>query len=140
MSIQEEISSNINDANIQYYVYLSKVASIQPYVSEHGTLKTEESDINRKLQELDRIEDTYDREFLDRKNNTKKVGLVSKLGLVTTQDWVLALFFLSYVIFTIALFITIVKGAQNKIKAIIFVFCLTGVLGMVLTTMVRRYA
>lgn len=136
----ESVQTLLDNLKQLHPVYLYNLPNIASYESEGNTLAIEAEGINRKLQEFDRIEDTYDREFIDRKKNPTQFGLISNTGLLTTQDWILAFFFISYAIFTVLLFITIIINAEKKLKAAVFVFCVTGVLGILITSMILRYA
>lgn len=140
MSVQENIKSNLLGIQYIYATYLHNLPNIAPYQTESDTLALELSEVNRKLQELDRVEEVYDREFLDRKKNPTSFGLFSRYGLQTTQDWVLAYFFLSYVFFSVIFFITLLMNARNMLKASIFAFCVVGTIGALITTMITRYA
>ena len=140
MSIQANITSNLSTLPNLYSVYSYAKPNLASYQSMSESLNKELSEINRKLQEFDRVEEVYDREFLDRKMNPPTIGLFSKYGLITTQDWVLAMFFLSYVAFSILFCITSLIGIKDKIQAGIFVFCITGVGGVLITSLIIRYA
>ena len=138
--IRSSIQTNLLGIQYVYGTYMNNLPNITPYQQESETLALEVSELDRKLQELDRIEEVYDREFLDRKKNPSSFGLLSKVGLQTTQDWVLAFFFLSYIIFSVLFIVMIVIGAENKTKGGIFAFCVTGVFGVLITLMISRYA
>ena len=138
--IRSSIQTNLLGIQYVYGTYLNNLPNITPYQQESETLAIEVSELDRKLQELDRIEEVYDREFIDRKKNPSSFGLLSKVGLQTTQDWVLAFFFLSYIIFSILFIVMIVMGAEKKMKGLIFAFCVTGVSGVLITLMISRYA
>lgn len=144
MSTNDDITAEIQGSliGLQYtfVVYTANLPNMAPYKAENSALLEEASELDRKLQEYDRIENAYDREFMDRKNNPVSRGFFTNIGLLTTQDWVLAFFFLSYVIFSIVIFIKIVFKADDKPKASIFVFIITVVLGITMTSIISTYA
>ena len=140
MGIQEDITATLSTLPNLYSIYSYVKPNLASYQVMYNTLNSELSDINRKLQEFDRIEEVYDREFLDRKTNPPTIGLLSKYGLITTQDWVLAMFFLSYIVFCILFCITSILEVKYKIQASIFLFSITGFGGVIISSLIMRYA
>jgi len=138
--ITAEIQSSLTDLQYIFVVYLANLPNMASYKAESTALLEEASELDRQLQEYDRIENAYDREFMDRKNNPVSRGFFTNMGLLTTQDWVLAFFFLSYIIFSIVIFIKIVLNAGDKMKASAFVFVITCVLGITMTSIISTYA
>jgi hypothetical protein len=138
--IQTEIEASIVELQDLYPNYLSNIQNKIPNQLARNTLTSELSDTNRALEEYDRVEEVYDREFIDRTENPPSVGLFSNLGLITTQDWVLAYFYISYILFSILFFIVTIKSVKHKMPAAIFILFITFIVGVLITTMITKFA
>jgi|UniRef100_A0A6C0K467 hypothetical protein len=79
-------------------------------------LRIKLQDINDKITLAEIEEETYNETYLNLKKNPTTYGLFSKVGLRTTQDWVLAYFFFSYIILSTFIIIVAIKKSVNKIK------------------------
>jgi Flp pilus assembly protein TadB len=113
----ENITSLLIGLPNQYSMYSSQSLSTGSYSKESANLQEQIQDLNLKIQDLDRQEETYDREFLDRKNNPPTVGLFNKMGLRTTEDWVIAYFFFSYFVFVLLCLINVLIYSTKKVFA-----------------------
>ena len=89
---------------------------------------------------IDSQEETYNEMYLNAKENPTNFGLFSKLGLRTTQDWVIAYFFFSYILFSIFTMITVIKQSEQKTMAGLAVFGITFVIGVFATVSLAAYA
>jgi len=98
------------------------------------------TDINGQISILDGQEETYNQNYMDAKENPQGVGLFSKVGLRTTQDWVLAYFYFSYICFSILLFLTVVKNSENKSSAAFSTFSMILLVGIITTAFILSYA
>jgi len=94
--------------------------------------------LNRKVVELNDMitlaeieEETSNEMYLSSKQNPGKYGLFSAVGLRTTQDWILAYFFFSYVTFSVLLVLSTLRTVENKMSALL-VFGGMGLLGVIL--------
>jgi len=96
--------------------------------------------LNLQIQDLERQQQVYDREFLDRKGNPSKLGIFARLGLRTTEDWVLAFFFFSYILFFTMILIAGLMYSQKKMfyASIIISFAL--LFGFLTLFLMYRYA
>jgi hypothetical protein len=88
---------------------------------------------------LDGEEQTYDEMYKNAAVNPRGFGLFSKLGLRTTQDWVLAYFYFSYTVFSILLLLVFVKISENKVSAAVFVFGVCLSMGVISTMAIISY-
>jgi len=91
------------------------------------------NDLKGEISILDSQEETYNQMYLNAKENPTNFSLFSKLGVRTTQDWVLAYFFFSYVLFSVFLIITVIKQSEQKTMMGLSVFCVTFVIGVLAT-------
>jgi hypothetical protein len=101
--------------------------------------------LNDKIKLAQTEEETYNEIYLNNKQNPVKFGLFSNFGLRTTQDWILAYFYFSYIVFTILLIISGIRGAdpRQKISTISIVIPLLGFtlfMGIVFTVAILNFA
>jgi len=108
--------------------------------SKSESLDEEVIDLKGKISELDGKEETYNQYYLNAKENPKSYGLFGSLGLRTVQDWVLAYFFFSYVLFAFLLLVMAVKMSQTKWTAAIVVLSVSSLIGIILTVLLKYYA
>jgi hypothetical protein len=105
------------------------------------------ADLNRQLTMLnDKIslaqteEETYNEVYLNNQRNPKAFGLFSKWGLRTTQDWMFAYFYFSYIVFSVVLLGVSIKYSQNHLLTFTAVSGVLLFMGVMLTLMLFAYA
>ena len=99
----------------KYFYYKSRGSTNDPDHLLEQTLKKELDILKDKINLAEIEEETYDEMYLNAKKNPVTYGLFSKVGLQTTQDWVLGYFLFSYVIISIFIILTALKVSVNKI-------------------------
>jgi hypothetical protein len=124
----------------QYSIYSAQSSNSGSYMADSRNIDNNIQALNLQLQDLDRQEQTYDREFLDRKNNPSKKGFFHKIGLRTTEDFVLAYFFFSYVMFFLILFIMIQFYSTTRVYASALVVAAGLIFGFLTLYLMYRYA
>jgi hypothetical protein len=95
--------------------------------------------LNGQISQLDGKEEMYNQYYLNAKENPKSSGLFSRLGLRTIQDWVLAYFFFSYVVFAFLLILTVTKYALNKGVAALTIFSIALAIGTLMSVLLTYY-
>ena len=123
-----------------YSSYSQQASSISSYLPESDNLDRQIQKQNLQLQDLTRQEETYDREFLDRKQNPSNTGIFYRIGLRTTEDWVFAYFFFSYMIFVLILLLYVLRHSTKKIYAAAAVTGIGTLFGILSTFLLYRYA
>jgi hypothetical protein len=115
-------------------------------VSQRGDVNLVKSTLDAEKQNiLDQItlaeieEETYNEMYLNNKKNPNTYGLFSKIGLQTTQDWVLAYFFFSYIVFGILVLLTILKTSVNKSSTILTGSGILIIVGIVFYVIILNY-
>jgi len=84
-------------------------------------------------------EETYNEMYLNSKKNPSTFGLFSKVGLRNTQDWVLAYFFFSFVVFSVFLMWDAIKApGGNVMKGFMWGSIMLG-LGVMATIAIISY-
>jgi hypothetical protein len=91
--------------------------------------------LKTKIRQGQAEEETYNEMYLDNKKNPKTFGLFGKLGLRTTQDWVFALFYFSYTVFSISLILYFLP--YSKDQTMLFLLFMVG---FMITIMLFNYA
>ena len=69
---------------------------------QQGDLNTKLVTLKAKLASVQRVSDTYDREYLDRMAD-RKISFWQLRGITTLQDWILFFFFLLYAIVSVGI-------------------------------------
>lgn len=96
--------------------------------------------LKTKIRKAEAEEETYNEMYLDNKKNPKTFGLFGKLGLRTTQDWVFALFYFSYILFSISLILYFLPHSKEKMRLFLTMFFILFVVGFMITVMLVNYA
>jgi hypothetical protein len=76
-------------------------------------------------------EETHNEMYLNTKKRPGTYGLFSKVGLQTTQDWVLAYFFFSYIALSVLILLTILQTSVNKMMTVLSVAGVLFAIGLV---------
>lgn len=95
-------------------------------------LKTQKQTILDKITLAEIEEETHNEMYLNTKKNPGAYGLFSKVGLQTTQDWVLAYFFFSYVVLSLLIILTATMASMNKLLTFISMTGVLAAIGVVL--------
>jgi len=135
MSDQELINLFTN-----YQISLGGSSHPSVYANKKGEMQGQIKDLRGEINILEGKRETYNEIYMNAKKNPSKFGLFSGLGLQTTQDWVLAYFYFSYILFSILLISIFMKISQTKTTAAAFIFTLTLAVGVLSTIAILSYA
>lgn len=106
-----------------------------------NALQAQQTALRSELVNIQKSADTYDREFLDRRANGEgTLGPLAIRGFSTTQDFVLAGFFVSYVLASLSLLIYIVYSSNQKGLMALLVLFMSVVFGVFISLTIIRYA
>ena len=112
----------------------SLTAQRQGLLTERAKLETVVADKERTLRELNRMEETYDAEFMEGfQNPGGRRGNITIAGLPTTQDKVIAFFYLSYVLFSIAVTLYFIRVSTQKVLAGVFILIILVAVGIMVS-------
>ena len=139
-SINDIITSYLVDLPNKYSTFSMQTSSSNTVLSDSTELDRQVQDLNLQIQKLNRQEETYDREFLDRKNNPAERGLFYKIGLRTTEDWVIAYFLFSYLIFFLLALLYVLIYSTKKVIGAALVVAFTLLFGFISLLLLHRYA
>jgi hypothetical protein len=140
-TLQASITDKLITMGSLYTTYTSTSRINQPQTASDATdYKNQIAQLNLQIQDLERQQNVYDREFLDRTRNPPKPGMFASLGLRTTEDWVLAFFFLSYILFFTMILITGLIYSQQKMFYSAVVVGSALIFGFLTLLLIYRYA
>ena len=106
--------ADLLNAATKYFYYKSRGSSNDPDNLLKEDLTTQLNELKDKITLAEIEEETYDEMYLNAKKNPGEYGLFSKVGLRTTQDWVLAYFFFAFSVFSLFVILTALKMSVNK--------------------------
>jgi len=106
--------ADLLNAATKYFYYKSRGSSNDPDNVLKEDLTGQLNDLKDKITLAEIEEETYDEMYLNSKKNPGDYGLFSKVGLRTTQDWVLAYFFFAFSVFSLFVILTALKMSVNK--------------------------
>ncbi len=103
--------------------------------------ETQVVDLRAQLAQLKKTADTYDREFLDR-SESGGAGLTMwrRWGLSTLQDWVLAAFFFTYFLLSIAGVVVAATTSKSPLTAAFIAILLAFTFGVMISSVILRFA
>ena len=131
----------INDINRMQTTLKSQRSLAALYGSSMQNAPQALQGLRNHLNQLNKSEETFNQEYLDRKKVAVPPTFFEKLGIRTLQDWVLLGFFTSYAILAlvVSLYITRFAG-ENRLPVLAVVAVLAVTLGMIIATIIVRMA
>ena len=119
--------------------YLSLQQSSTSLTSQNSTLAAELTQLKAKLAGIQKQNETYDREFLDRSAGKKNYGMFRRNGITTLQDWILFLFFVGYaLICLIVLLYYILNNPFNSYYVVMGITVCT-IFGIMMSAVIIRF-
>jgi len=138
-----DLSTNTNsllaDTATRFQQYMDLKSQRQTIIDQNTQVQATMHDRQQILNELNRMEQTYDEDYLERKAAPPQRSIMTILGLKTTQDKAIALFYLAYVLFSIAFTLYIVRLSTKKIIAGSFILLILTGVGILLTLGLVNY-
>jgi len=119
--------------------YIATTSTVQPALENQAQLEGQVRDRIHRLRELNQLDETYTQTYLNFKASPPKKGLFYRYGLYTVQDWTLAMFYLSYIVFSITILLFTFINSYQKIFATAMVFTLLCIFGLISTSMIVSY-
>ena len=119
--------------------YIAAKNNVQPLLEQKSKLENDARDRVHRLNELNQLDETYTKTYLDFKENPPSGGIFAKYGLRSTQDWVIALFYLSLVVFSIIILLYTFVKSTKKIFAAATVFTVLCIFTLIITTFIAYY-
>jgi phage terminase large subunit-like protein len=131
--------AELQNTQTTFDTYIAAKTNVQPLIDQNLEIEGDLRDLQHRLNELNQLDDTYTQTYLDFKANPPKKSFFSGLGLRTTQDWAIAIFYFSYLIFSAIILMYAFVNSVQKIYAFFFVFTLLSVFLLISTTMLMYY-
>jgi hypothetical protein len=124
------VESNVLELNDLVNTFVNKTKVTDSLIKEVNNIKENIGEEENRIETADEAAATYDREFLDRKADFPNPFVKNKL--YTVQDFTLFFFMVSFIIFSLALSLTL--GPSRKV--------LSGmaILSIVVFGLIMRYA
>lgn len=104
---------------------------------EKGALDKQHAEKLLVLRELNRKEDTLDKQYLDQRSNPAPTTFFRRLGLGTTQDWALALFFFAYGFLSLMTILLLIRLSSQPVRMGSMGVLLFLLLGFIISLMIR---
>jgi hypothetical protein len=133
------IGAQLQSAQTAFDAYIAAKTNVQPFLDQQTKLTNAARDSVHRLNELNQLDETYTKTYLDFKENPPSGGIFAKHGLRTTQDWVIALFYLSLVVFSIVILLYAFVKSTQKIFAVATIFTLLAIFALVVTNFIAYY-
>ena len=133
--------NQINQFNSMFSTLNSQRALAELYGKSSQNAPEVLQSLRNHLNQLNKSEETYNQEYLDRKKILVPPTFFEKMGVRTLQDWVLLGFFTAYTILAIVftLFITQFAGSSRP-TALAVVTVMAVAVGMMIATIIVRMA
>lgn len=125
----------INKLQSDLTAYKLATTNTQGLAGQQGALSAEVHDLNLRMKELDRVEQTYEKEYLDNRDHPAKKS--KQFGSV--QDFTLAAFCFSYIFFSIVFILYAMMHSQSKFSTFVGALTMCGLVGTLIVTAIIRF-
>lgn len=98
--------------------------------AQKDALTADVRDLELRMKELERVEQTYEKEYLDKKHYPAKKGLLYRLGLHSVQDFTIAAFCMSYLFFAIVMILYAMIVSTSKFTTFFIMLFTMIILGL----------
>ena len=129
----------VQSAKANYDTLRTAQAAQSGLLAQKDALEAKVRGQQKLLQEVSRIEETYDKDYLDRKRAGPRTSAFGKIGMANTQDWAIFLYFLSYGLFSAAILVYATYLSTRKIATFLFFGILMLIFGLFSLLMIRYY-
>ena len=133
------INPQLQSTQTLFDSYIATASTMQPALDNQAQLEGQVRDGIHRLRELNQLDETYTQTYLNFKASPPKKGIFYRYGLYTVQDWTLAMFYLSYVVFSVIILLFTFTKSYQKILATAMVFTGLCIFGLISTTMIVSY-
>jgi len=118
--------------------YMQTMRASASLGDQSSGLQDQVRNLEAKHASLEKVADTYDREFLDRPRIASTFW--TRRGFQTFQDWLLAAFFLVYAVICLGILGYTVLYSTKKVQGAALVVAVSVVLGVMITGVISRLA
>jgi len=133
------INPQLQTAQTLFDSYIASASTVQPALEHQNQLEGQVRDAIHRLKELNQLDETYTQTYLNFKASPPAKGIFYRYGLYTVQDWTIALFYLSYLVFSVIILLYTFVNSYKKIFAVSIVFTVLCIFGLISTSMLMAY-
>jgi len=119
--------------------YLTLQQSSTSLTSQNNTLAAELTQLKAKLAGIQKQNETYDREFLDRSAGKKNYGMFRRNGITTLQDWILFLFFVGYALICIIVLLYYMLNNPFNTYYVVMGITVCTIFGIMMSAVIIRF-
>jgi len=137
MSGTAAVNTNlINVLQTDLQTYKNAITNTQSLVAQKNDLTAEVRDLTLQMKELDRVEQTYEKEYLDRKHSPAEK---KAWGLNSAQDFALAAFYFSYFFFAAVFTLYATINSAAKLYTLLTLVVTFFMIGLLMTFAIINY-
>lgn len=125
----------INTLQSDLNTYKLAITNTQALASQESTLTTEVRDLSLQMKELDRVEQTYDQEYLEKKHHPAK----KSMKFTSVQEFTLAAFYISYLFFSLVFIMYAMNKSTSPLFTLFVSFGVFFILGTGITAAIMRF-
>ena len=134
-------ADQVNEFNSMFSTLNSQRRLAAQYNSSSQNAPQVLQSLRNHLNQLNKSEDTYNQEYLDRKQTLAPPTYFEKMGIRTLQDWVLLGFFSAYAVLAVVFNMYITRYAgSGRLAAIGIVAVLEVTFGLILAMIIVKIA
>jgi hypothetical protein len=119
--------------------YTSLQRSSSSLTTQADALNKELTGLKAQLANIQKQNETYDREFLDRSAGKANYGFFRRNGIVTLQDWILFLFFSGYGLICIIVLIYYVRNNPFNTYILSMGVAIFTIFGIMMSAVIMRF-
>jgi hypothetical protein len=119
--------------------YIAVQQSSASLTTQAAKLNAELVGLKAQLSGIEKQNETYDREFLDRSAGKANYGFFRRNGIVTLQDWILFLFFLGYAIICSIVLIYFSMNTAFNATYILMAITVFIIFGIMMSGVIMRF-
>lgn len=119
--------------------YIAVQQSSSSLTNQNSKLAAELTGLKAKLAGIQKQNETYDREFLDRSAGKKNSGVFRRNGITTLQDWILFLFFVGYALICIIMLVYYVSNNPFNGYYLLMGITICTIFGIMMSAVVIRF-
>ena len=121
----------------QQYSALQRSSS--SLTGQAAALNTELMELKAQLTGIQKQNETYDREFLDRSAGKENYGFFRRNGIVTLQDWILFLFFSGYGLICLIILVYYVRNNPFNTYVLSMGVAIFTIFGIMMSAVIMRF-
>ena len=119
--------------------YMGVQKSSSSLTTQAATMNAELMGLKAQLAAIQKQNETYDREFLDRSAGKKNMGIFRRNGIITLQDWLLYLFFIGYALLCIIILLYYLMNNPFNSYYLLMAVAIFTIFGIMMSAVIIRF-